>query len=274
MNISELRHPKEKLYRTLCLAIGGLIWVALLLGTMFSILVILIPVAISLWLSEKFFQASIYGNAVHVNGNQYEKLNQLSAEVTSQLALEKKPEMFVMNSEGLTNALAIKFLSGKYVLLFSNLVDLLWDESEKENTLRFVIAHELAHHAAGHVNFWPNLIMKPAMIIPFLGSAYSRSCELTCDRIAAQVVQDKQSSAKALISLASGSRELVSHTNQSAFIAQEQQVPGMFGFLQEILSSHPRMTKRLIALNDQEVGSFSASGSTMAVQADQQVDPA
>lgn len=249
MNISELRHPKEKLYRTLCLVIGGLIWAALLLGTMFSILVILIPIAISLWLSEKFFQASIYGNAVHVNDRQYAKLDRISVDLATQLGLEKRPEMFVLNSEGLTNALAIKFLSGKYVLLFSNLVDLLLDHSDKENKVRFVIAHELAHHAAGHVSFWVNLVMKPAMFIPFLGAAYSRSCELTCDRIAAELVKDQASSSQALISLASGSRELVIHTDKAAFIAQEQKVPGFFGFLQEILSSHPRMTKRLIAID-------------------------
>ncbi|MFC3153029.1 M48 family metallopeptidase [Litoribrevibacter euphylliae] len=271
MNISELRHPKENLYRTLCMVIGGICWVALLLGTLFSILIFLIPIAISLWISEKFFQASIYGNAVHVNNQQYSKLDGIASDLASQLGLASRPEMFVLNSEGLTNALAIKFLSGKYVLLFSNLVDLLWDNSDKENRLRFVIAHELAHHAAGHVNFWLNLLMKPAMFIPFLGAAYSRSCELTCDRIAAELVKDHQASSQALISLASGSRELVAHTEKSAFIAQEQRVPGIFGFMQEILSSHPRMTKRLIAVEEHAVSSGTATSSVIP---ESRVEPA
>jgi Zn-dependent protease with chaperone function len=248
ININELRHPKEKLYRAICMVVGGLLWSILLLSTVFMILLFLIPIAISLWISEKFFQASIYGNAVHVNDRQYQKLNTCAAEVAARLKLKKTPEMFVLNSEGLTNALAVKFLSGKYVLMFSNLVDLLLDGSEDENKLRFVIAHELAHHAAGHVDFWPNLLMKPAMFIPFLGAAYSRSCELTCDRVAAELVADSEASAQALIALASGSRELIPDTCQAAFIQQEQRVPGFFGFLQEIASSHPRMTKRLIAL--------------------------
>lgn len=248
MDISRLRHPKEKLYRTICLVIGSLIWAMLLIGTKFFALVFLIPIAIVLWISEKFFQASIFGNAVHVNEMQYKKLNQISVEVSSKLALQKKPEMFVLNSQGLTNALAVKFLSGKYTILYSDLIDLLWDNTEKENGIRFVIAHEQAHHAAGHVNFWINLAIKPAMIIPFLGSAYSRSCELTCDRIASELVQDQAASATALISLASGSKELIEHTDHQAFIAQENRVPSFFGFLQEIISSHPRMTKRLIAL--------------------------
>ncbi|WP_244156082.1 hypothetical protein [Photobacterium angustum] len=45
MNVSSLRHPKENLYKMLCIIIGGLIWVGLLLGTLFSILIFLIPVA-------------------------------------------------------------------------------------------------------------------------------------------------------------------------------------------------------------------------------------
>lgn len=77
MNINTLRHPKEKLYRTICMVVGGLVWAGLLLGTAFSILGFLIPIAIVLWLSEKFFQASIYGNSVMVSENQYSKVHEL-----------------------------------------------------------------------------------------------------------------------------------------------------------------------------------------------------
>ncbi|WP_318488845.1 M48 family metallopeptidase [Photobacterium leiognathi] len=249
MNVSALRHPKENLYRMLCIIIGGLIWAALLLGTLFSILVFLIPIAFFLWLSSKFFQASIFGNAVHVNNNQYTSLNTMANEIATALNIKNKPEMFIVNAQGLTNALAVKFLARKYTLLFSDLVDLLWEE-KKQDQLRFVIAHELAHHAAGHVNFWINLLMKPAMFVPFLGSAYSRACELTCDRIAAEIVNDKQASLNALIALASGSKELLAATNNDSFVQQELSVPAVFGFLQEITSSHPRMTKRVIAINN------------------------
>ncbi|KJG18763.1 M48 family metallopeptidase [Photobacterium angustum] len=253
MNVTSLRHPKENLYKMLCIIIGGLIWVGLLLGTLFSILIFLIPVAFFIWLSSKFFQASIFGNAVHVNKNQYTNLNNMADEIATVLDMKEKPEMFIVNSQGLTNALAVKFLSRKYTLLFSDLVDLLWEE-KKQDQLRFVIAHELAHHAAGHVNFWINLLMKPAMFIPFLGSAYSRACELTCDRIATEIINNKSASINALITLASGSRELVTATNNDSFVQQELSVPTVFGFLQEITSSHPRMTKRVIAINNYQLG--------------------
>lgn len=248
MNINMLRHPKEKLYRTICMVVGGLVWVGLLLGTAFSVLLFLIPIAIVLWISEKFFQASIYGNSVMVSESQYEKVYAMVKSTAKDLQLPHVPTTFVVNSDGMINAVAIKFLSKKYVLLFSSLIDTLWND-ENQDRLNVIIAHELAHHAAGHINFWVNLLMKPAMFIPFLGSAYSRSCELTADRIAASYINNESACVDSLVTLASGSRELVSQTNKEAFIHQEKMVPGFFGFLQEILSSHPRMTRRIIAIN-------------------------
>lgn len=248
MNINMLRHPKEKLYRTICMVVGGLVWVGLLLGTAFSVLLFLIPIAIVLWISEKFFQASIYGNSVMVSESQYEKVYAMVKSTAKDLQLPHVPTTFVVNSDGMINAVSIKFLSKKYVLLFSSLIDILWND-ENQDRLNVIIAHELAHHAAGHINFWVNLLMKPAMFIPFLGSAYSRSCELTADRIAASYINNESACVDSLVTLASGSRELVSQTNKEAFIHQEKMVPGFFGFLQEILSSHPRMTRRIIAIN-------------------------
>jgi len=247
---TKLRHPKESLYRTICMTVGGLIWLSVLWGIGLSVLAFIIPIAFFLWIGEKFFQASIYGNAVFVNEEQFVDLNAIVKDVATQLDIDDCPKTFIVNADGMTNALAIKFLSSKYVLLFGSLVDLLWEDQPRQDKLRMIIAHELAHHAAGHTHFWINLLIKPSLFVPFLGSAYSRACELTADRIAADCVKNKIASVESLIALASGGRELLSQTNKDAFIRQEQYVPGFFGFLQEVLSTHPRMTKRVIAIED------------------------
>ncbi len=248
MNISQLRHPKEKLYRILCLIVGSLIWLSLLPILVISSIPLLVLFVFCLWVVNKFFQASMYGSAVHVNESQHSKINNIIKEIAQQLNMTKVPDVFIFNAQGATNAIAAKFFSGKYILLFSDLVDLLWENSEKEEKLRFVIAHEMAHHAAGHTSFWLGLIMKPAMLVPYLGAAYKRSCELTSDRIAATLVANKESSLQALVTLASGSRELIVHTDIAAFAKQEQRIPSFFGFLLEILSTHPRMTRRVMAI--------------------------
>lgn len=248
MNINEFRHPKEFLYLAICMVIGALVWATLIVCSAGTALLFLLPIALLLWISEKFFQVSIYGNSVRVNNDQYKEINDLTQSLSQQLRLKKTPEMFIVNSNGAVNAFAMKFLSRKYVLLYSTMVDLLWCD-KTQNKLRTIIAHELAHHAAGHVNFWINLLTKPARFIPFLGGAYRRSCELTADRIAAELVGNEADVMAALITIVSGSSRLIAQTSQQSFLNQEHDVPSFFGFLKEILSSHPRMTRRIIALN-------------------------
>ena len=264
----QLRHPKESLYRSVCMLIGGLIWLSL--GVF--VLPFLIPLAILLWISEKFFQATIFGNAVHVNEDQCTNINAIVNDVAQQLGVNNIPRVFILNSDGISNALAIKFLSGKYILLFSSLVDLLWEDEKQQDKIRMIIAHELAHYAAGHMNLWISLLIKPAMLVPFLGAAYSRACELTADRVAADCVKNQKAAVDAMITLASGSRALLPQTNKEAFIKQELLVPGFFGFLQEILSTHPRMTKRIIAIDSFYANSHSTTHSTISQPAYNQAE--
>lgn len=247
MDISSLHHPKESLYKVLALLFGSLFWLAIILSTMGMVFLFLIPVAILLWIAEKTFQTIIYGHGVEVNDKQFSQVDEMVKEVAAEMGITDIPTTFVFNAEGMTNALAVKFMSKKYILLYSSLIDLMWDEQGQQK-LRMVIAHELAHHAAGHVNFWRNLIIKPALFMPFLGAAYYRSCEYTADRIAAHFMEDEAATVTALISLASGSRELMPQISVAAFVEQEQKVPALFGFIQEIYASHPRMTRRVIAI--------------------------
>ena len=114
-----------------------------------------------------------------------------------------------------------------------------------------MVAHELAHHAAGHVSiFRQEIFLYPITYIPFLYKAYLRACELTADRLALVVTGDLQASQRALISLACGSEALSSKTNIVTFMNQEVEFLLFFGFLREIISTHPRITKRVIWLEN------------------------
>lgn len=245
MNLNELRHGKEKLYRTLALVIGGLIWLAVLLGTLGSVLLFLIPVAIGLFIMERVFRVVLFGETVRVSEKQFPEVHAIVRQCANDMGLDKVPQVFVVDSGGLANALAIKFLKTRYVILYSHLVDMM--DARK---LGMVIGHELAHHAAGHVNFWIDLIMKPAYFVPFLGSAYSRACELTADRIAAAWLRDPDSSKSALVALACGSSRFTPRINIDAFREQEGMVPPVIGFLYNIFATHPRMTRRIIELDE------------------------
>ena len=247
IDIQSIRHEKEKLYFSICVIIGVILWLLIIVGTIGIIFIYGLFMALGLWITQQIFKAVIFGNAVRVTEEQYPQINEIVKNNCSELGLVTAPDVFIVNGQGVVNALAIKFLSRKYVLLFSDLVDLML-KREEINELKMIIGHELGHHAAGHTSVFRNLLIGPAKFIPFLGPAYSRACELTSDRIGYKLTEDVEASKRALISIASGSESLASDVNIEAFKNQESQIPPFFGFLHEIFGTHPRMTKRIIEI--------------------------
>jgi hypothetical protein len=81
------------------------------------------------------------------------------------------PAASLMLAGGSLNALATRFLGSDFIVLFSDLLEACGDNAAARD---FIIAHELGHLRAGHLR-WRRLLA-PGMVVPFLGSAYSRAC--------------------------------------------------------------------------------------------------
>lgn len=243
------RHPKEKNYYTFAAIVSGLLWILLIpiigFGSLF-VLMYIIPLVIISWLMSLYFKAVLFGDCVHVNDNQYPEIHDIVVDYAEKLRIPA-PTVFVYNSQGMANAAAVRFFRKKYVLLDSGLVDLMLHKDKKDE-LAMIIGHELAHHAMGHTSFWKHLLLFPSKIVPFLGAAYSRACELTADRVGYNLVGNLDSAQNALVSLASGAATLTDQTNIKAFVQQERQIPDLMGFVHKLYSSHPRMTKRIIEI--------------------------
>ncbi|MBS9774773.1 MAG: M48 family metallopeptidase [Tenacibaculum sp.] len=227
--------------------VGVSIWLILLFVTFGLIFLWAVPIILTTWIFSLYFKAVIYGDSVKVTSKQYPQIHNIVVEHCDKLNIPNPPDVFIYNGNGLINAAAIKFLSSKYVILMSDLVDLML-ERDKLNELSTIIGHELGHHAAGHTNFWKNLLIKPAHIVPFLGSAYSRACELTADRIGLALTNDLQASENALVAIALGCESLANDTNIDEFLLQEKEIPELMGFVHKMFSSHPRMTKRVMQI--------------------------
>lgn len=240
IDISELRHEKEKTYFTIGAIFSIIVWLFLV----WFAWLYLIPVAIFSWLAGQYFKASLYGNAIKVNSSQFPELNGEIQNFAKSLGMTSVPDVFVLSGQGALNALAIRVLSGKYILLYGELVDLMLKRKAMDE-LKMIIGHELAHHALGHVSIGKNLLLIPARLIPFLGGAYSRACELSADRAGLRLCQNPQAAKTALLALCLGSETLAENVNATAFRQQEQDVPAIMGFIYEILSTHPRMTIRI-----------------------------
>ena len=248
INIKSIRHPKESTYFTIAAIVGVLIWTMALFATIGLILIYLLLIALVLWISGQYFKAIIYGNSVKVSSRQYAELHKIISEQSQLLQLETTPDVFIYNGSGMVNAFAVKFLSTRYIILMSDLVDLMLKRG-KMDELAMIIGHELGHHAAGHTNFRRTLLIQPALFIPLLGSAYSRSCELTADRIGYALTKNLLASQNALVAIALGSESLANHTDIQEFIQQEIEIPPFMGFIHKIFSTHPRMTFRVSELS-------------------------
>lgn len=251
--IDEYRTRKESLLNFLLCGIGTILWLLIFLGISkiegreaagFGALVFYaILFGLFYLFSALAFRANAMGNMILVSQNQFPHLQEMVTDGSRKLGLTKIPEAFVYNSNGLFNAFARQVFGRRYLMLTSDLL-----EATNDRQVRFVIGHELGHHAAGHLNFFLFVLRLPARIVPFLHSAYSRQCEYTCDRLGYFVSRDAGDSCSAIQMLGCGCGRLNEHMSVDAFVQQEQQVPPVWGFLTELVRSHPRLTRRVIAI--------------------------
>jgi Zn-dependent protease with chaperone function len=260
--VAELRTRKENLYGALTLIGGALLWV-LIAWAIYAALTsndrqyavmaqayldYAVIFAVFYWISAAAYRAIAFGNMILLGPEQFPELHAMVTSGSSALGMSPPPKAFLFNSNGMVNAFARRLLGGRYVFLTSALV-----EANSDEQVRFVIGHELGHHAAGHLHPWRNFIRLPAYAVPFLQPAYSRSREYTSDRIGAHLSNDVAVSQSALQMLGCGCGRLNGRMSCEAFVAQEAMVPPIFGFLTEIFRSHPRLTRRVKALSQRGV---------------------
>src|SRR5437879_12899313 len=121
------------------------------------------------------------GNGVLVSATQFPLLNRLVASHAQRLGLSYAPTVYVLESGGILNAFATKLLGRKFVIVNADVLALAVRQGEA--VVSFIVGHELGHHWRGHLKWrW---LTTPGRLVPYLGAAYSRACEFTCDRVGA-----------------------------------------------------------------------------------------
>lgn len=235
------RWPGERLFFVLLLLFALIIWAALVVS-IFGIVYALM-LGVFFFFGHLIFITHLRGNAVRLGPDQFPELYQRVLRLSAKVGLKEAPEAYLMESGGSLNALATKFLGRKFIVLFSDLVEACGDN---EDALDFIVGHELGHLHAGHLR-WRWLLL-PGYFVPFLGTAYSRCCEYTCDRYGFAVSQNRTKALDGLCILAAGGA-LGAKVNRNALSAQRQELNGPMMKLGEWLSTHPPITKRLDALN-------------------------
>jgi len=244
-----LINPRENFYFGLSLFLSISVYLLLFAWIIYVpeegwiILIYIVLFAVFFFLLRGFLIGNLKGNAIRVSEKQFPEVYRLAQQYSSQMGLKPVPAIFILQSGGLLNAFATRFLGRNFVVIYSEVLELAYGEGLL--ALGFVICHELAHIKRGHLT--KRKFITPALIMPFLGKAYSRACEYTCDRFGAYFQQD--GALAGLMVLAAGIK-LYHIVDKTEFMSQANSEKGFWTWLAEIFSSHPQLTKRAKALDD------------------------
>ena len=198
--------------------------------------------AVLIWLliifQKIFLIGYLKGNGIEVSQDQFSEIYAVYTEMIASLGLKKTPPLFVIQQGGSLNAFAIRFSGKNYIAIYSDIFEMINTDVE---VVKFVLAHELGHVKRNHMSkmFWTLL----SSIIPFLTSAYSRSCEFTCDNIGHDLSAD--GSVQGLLVLASG-KKLYKQINVERYIENSKKQNSLSVKFTQICSSHPFLPKRLL----------------------------
>jgi Zn-dependent protease with chaperone function len=240
MDAKELRSPKEKNLFFICFAFSLLTWIVLvvsLVGLFYGIFI-----GAFLFVAHALMIAHIKGNAVRLSREQLPNIYQRVVEAVEKLGLGEVPEVYLMQAGGMLNAFATKFVGRNFVVIYSDLLDAC-DEEGRE--MDMIIAHEIGHLALGHLKWL--LFLTPARILPWIGAAYSRACEYSCDRCGMEVAGDLNAAARGLLILAAGGSS-AQKVDINAFVKQTMDLGGFWASIYELNASHPFLPKRVAAL--------------------------
>lgn len=233
-----LVHESEKSFYTVCLIFSILIYLGLIISVV-GIVYIIVGFLITLFL-HGISIGHIRNNGVKLTERQFPDIYNKAKKVAFDMGIQELPDIIIVQSGGILNAFATAFLGRKFIVLYSEIVEIVNDGHEEE--LNFIIAHELAHIKRKHVT--KHLFILPALWVPFLGNAYSRACEYTCDRIAAAYINCPEDATTALAILAVG-KKLFVNMDILEYIQTAKAESGFFIWLSKVLSTHPPLPKRI-----------------------------
>jgi hypothetical protein len=147
-----------------------------------------------------------------------------------------------MQAGGSLNALATKLFRSRMIVLFSDLLDACGDDEKARD---MVIGHEIGHLKSRHLDF--HWLLLPGFFVPFLGAAYSRAREFTCDRWGRALCDDAPAASRGLAVLAAGGR-LGPKVDLAAYIEQRRDLDTGWLTLGRWLAPYPPLSRRIEVL--------------------------
>ena len=189
------------------------------------------------------FIAHVRGSGVRLGPDQFPELHARVEQLARRMGMKEAPEAYLMQAGGALNAFATRFARSHLIVLYSDLLEAC---GEDESARDMIIAHELGHIHAGHLNW--RMLTLPASFVPFLGHALSRAREYTCDRYGLAGAGNADGATRGLAILAAGAVH-GPRVNRAALVRQRADINTGWMTLGSWLSTHPPLSKRLAMLD-------------------------
>jgi Zn-dependent protease with chaperone function/type II secretory pathway pseudopilin PulG len=245
IGLEDLVYPRERVLSSITLVLGVLVWLALILGTFGIALLVIGLGALAYLFAHSALIAHLKGNGIELSAEQFPDLYAQFLECCKRLDIGDPPQAYILNGNGVLNAFATKFLSDRYVVLTSDVVDSMQGNPDG---LRFYIGHELGHLRMKHIS--KQFLRSPVLWLPLLGAAYSRARESTCDRHGLACCGSGGAAVQALSALAAG-RARWRTLNVATYVRQTGHSDGFWMSFHELLSGYPWLTKRAARMTNE-----------------------
>jgi len=234
------RCPTEKPLLIMVIVAALCLWMLLIfsfIGIFYAVLI-----AVFFFLGHLAFIAHLRGSGVRLGPEQMPELHRRVGELSGRLGMRQPPVAYVIQAGGQLNALATKFLGSQFIVLYSDLLEACGENDEARD---FIVAHELGHLKAGHLR--ARWLLLPGLLVPFLGSAYSRACEYTSDQYGLAGTRDKEKALEGLCILSAGGT-WGPRINRTALVHQRADVNTFWMIVGTWMSTHPPIASRLAVL--------------------------
>ena len=210
----------------------------------YAVLLVLAPLLV--WFARGQFWAQQRLNGIKLTPEQFPEAHAMLVDAAVRSGLPYVPDAYVVLGNGMINAAASGHGFRRFVVVYSDLLEVGGAARDPE-ALRFVIAHEVGHIAAGHTSYWRVLGTFASQYLPVVGTTLSRAQEYTADNYGHALVP--QGARLAMATLAGG-KYLNRSVDVDAMADRAVTEPGLFVWIANALSTHPVLAWRMHALRD------------------------
>ncbi len=239
MPAGSLRSSSERPLFIVGVAFSSLVWLALVV----SVVGIMNALGAMLFLAmaRALLLARVRGDGVRISTAQMPELYELYCEAVMRAGLRTPPSIYVVQEGAALWAKALRLLGDDVIVVSSELVE----RCNTPGRFLFVVGHELGHVAEGHLAW--RLFLAPFRIVPWLGPAYARACELTCDRYGMAAARDVTEAKRAILLQSCG--HVHDAVDPNEYADQRRETEDFWSGVYEVVSEHPYATQRVARLD-------------------------